>query len=192
MATMHIGVISDTHMPGSVRELWPEVAEAFADVELILHGGDITNLSVLDQLEEIAPVLAARGNNDPGLVDPRLDEAQWLTADGLHIGMVHDMEPEDEPIEYLRDRFLGGRHADVMITGHTHRERLDFRDGVLQLNSGSPVHPHLWSTRLGTVAVLEIGGGTFRARIVRLGEHEGLRNPGVEYEFDGDTVRRLD
>ena len=189
---MHIGVISDTHMPGSVRELWPEVAEAFADVELILHAGDITNLSVLDQLEEIAPVLAARGNNDPGLVDRRLAEAQWLTVDGLEIGMVHDMEPEDEPIEYLRDKFLGGRHADIMITGHTHRERLDFRDGVLQLNSGSAVHPHLWSTRLGTVAVLEIGGGDLRARIVRLGEHEGLRNPGLEYEFDGDVVRVLD
>ncbi|HEX5585790.1 MAG TPA: metallophosphoesterase family protein [Acidimicrobiia bacterium] len=189
---MHIGVISDTHMPGSVRELWPEVAEAFAGVELILHGGDITNLSVLDQLEEIAPVLAARGNNDPGLVDPRLDDAQWLTVDGLRIGMVHDMEPEDEPIAYLRERFLGGRDVDVMITGHTHRERLDYRDGVLQLNAGSAVHPHLWSTRLGTVARLEIGGGDLRARVVRLGEHDGLRNPGVEYEFDGDAVRRLD
>lgn len=55
----------------------------------------------------------------------------------------------------------------VISDTHTHRERLDFRDGVLQLNSGSAVHPHLWSTRLGTVGVLEIGGGELRARIVR-------------------------
>ena len=64
-----------------------------------------------------------------------------------------------------------------MITGHTHFERLDWRDGVLQINSGSAVHPHQWSTRLGTVA-LEIGPGSLRARIARLGETEGLKNPG--------------
>jgi putative phosphoesterase len=185
---VRIGILSDTHMRGSVRELWPEIGEVFAGVDLILHSGDITQLEVLDQLEEIAPVLAAKGNNDPGLRDPRLADEQRLDFDGISIAMVHDMEPEDEPIDVLRDRYLAGRHADVMITGHTHRERLDFRDGVLQVNSGSPVHPHLWSTRLGTVALLEVGGGMLRSRIVRLGEHEGLRNPGIEYEFDGTVV----
>jgi putative phosphoesterase len=190
VSTVRIGILSDTHMPGSVRELWPEIAEAFAGVDLVLHGGDITDLGVLDQLEKIAPVVAARGNNDAGLHDSRLADEQRLEFDGIKIAMVHDMEPEDQPIGTLRDRYLGGRPADVMITGHTHYERLDWRDGVLQINSGSPVHPHLWSTRLGTVALLEIDRGEVRARITRLGEHEGLRNPGVEYEFDGDVVRR--
>jgi predicted phosphodiesterase len=78
-----------------------------------------------------------------------------------------------------------------MITGHTHFERLDWRDGVLQVNSGSPVHPHLWSTRLGTVALLDVAPGSLRARIVRLGVTEGLRNPGVEYDFDGTDVHRV-
>jgi hypothetical protein len=53
------------------------------------------------------------------------------------------------------------------------------------------VHPHLWSTRLGTVAVLDFEPGEVRARIVRLGESEGLRNPGIEYAFDGTAVHRL-
>jgi hypothetical protein len=52
------------------------------------------------------------------------------------------------------------------------------------------VHPHLWSTRLGTVALLEIEPGSLRARIARLGETDGLKNPGIEYEFDGESVRR--
>jgi uncharacterized protein len=189
--TVRVGIVSDTHMPGAVRDLWPEVATALAGVDLVLHSGDITNLTVLDQLEAIAPVLAARGNNDAGLRDPRLADTQWLELGGVQLAMVHDMEPEDGPIEMLRARHLGGRHADVMITGHTHFERLDWRDGVLQINSGSVVHPHQWSTRLGTVAVLEIRDRVMSARIVRLGEHPGLRNPGVEYEFDGHEVRRL-
>jgi putative phosphoesterase len=191
VVAIRIGILSDTHMPAAVREIWPEVVETFAGVDLVLHSGDIVHPMVLDQLEAIAPVLASTGNNDAGLRDPRMADAQWLEFDGVEVAMVHDMEPEDEPIDVLRDRYLGGRHADVMITGHTHRERMDWRDGVLQINSGSPVHPHLWSTRLGTVALLEIDRGAIRARIVRLGEHEGLRNPGVEYEFDGTEVRNL-
>jgi len=192
MPVTTIGIISDTHMPGSLKEMWPEVRTAFAGVDLVLHSGDIQTVPILDQLEEIAPVLASRGNNDPGLTDPRILETVWLDFDGITIAMVHDMEPEDEPIDFLRARYLEGRHADVMITGHTHFERVDWRDGVLQVNSGSAVHPHLWSTRLGTVAILEVGGGTLRARVERLGESEGLRNPGVAFDFDGNRVARLE
>jgi uncharacterized protein len=187
-----VGILSDTHMPASVHALWDEIGTAFAGVDLILHAGDVVLPMVLDQLEDIAPVLAARGNNDVGWEDRRLADAQWLDIEGFRIAVVHDMEPEDEPIDVLCRRYLGGRRADVMITGHTHFERLAWRDDVLQVNPGSPIHPHLWSTRLGTVAILELTPGSLRARIVRLGEHEGLRNPGVGYDFDGEAVRRLE
>ena len=105
--------------------------------------------------------------------------------------MVHDMEPENEPIAHLTATYLKGERADVIITGHTHFERLDWREDVLQINSGSAVHPHLWSTRLGTVAILEVAAGSLLASTVRLGESEGLRNPGVEASFDGSSVRVL-
>jgi uncharacterized protein len=192
MSGTRIGIISDTHMPADVKVLWDEVRVAFADVDLILHSGDIVHPKILDQLEAWAPVIAAEGNNDFGVVDPRMAPTQWLDIEGFRIAMVHDMEPEDEPIEDLRNRFLGGASADIMITGHTHFERMDFRDGVLQVNSGSAVHPHLWSTRLGTVAFLDLAPGSLRASIVRLGSSEGLRNPGLEYVFDGVAVQRLD
>jgi putative phosphoesterase len=179
-------------MPASVRTLWDEIGAAFEGVDLILHAGDIVLPSVLDELEVIAPVLAARGNNDPGWEDARVADTQWLDLEGFRVAMVHDMEPEDEPIDVLRRKYLEGEHADVMITGHTHFERLAWRDDTLQVNPGSPIHPHLWSTRLGTVALLDLAPGSLRARIVRLGEHEGLRNPGIAYEFDGETVLRAE
>ena len=191
MGHTRIGVLSDTHMPAGLRAMWDEVRVAFEGCDLILHSGDIVHPMVLDQLEAWAPVVAALGNNDFGMQDPRVEETQWLDIEGFRVVMVHDMEPEDEPIEVLCRRYLRGERADVMITGHTHMERMDFRDGVLQVNSGSPVHPHLWSTRLGTVAVLDFEPGELRARIVRLGTTEGLRNPGIEYAFDGAAVHRL-
>jgi putative phosphoesterase len=186
-----IGILSDTHMPAELRMLWDEVQIAFDGVDLILHSGDIVHPIVLDQLEAWAPVVAALGNNDFCATDPRVALTQWLDVEGFRIAMVHDMEPEDEPIDELCGRYLRGQRPDVIVTGHTHFERMDFRDGVLQVNSGSPVHPHLWSTRLGTVAILDLAPGSLRASIVRLGETEGRRNPGVEYAFDGSTVQRV-
>lgn len=187
---VRIGLITDTHLPSTLKRLWPEVHQVFAGVDLVWHGGDIVWPGVLDELEEIAPTFAAQGNNDVGWSDPRMKRTQWLEIEGYTLAMVHDMEPETEPVSHLRAAYLGGRHADVIVTGHTHVERLDLREGVLQINSGSPTHPRLYSTRLGTVGILEIDSSGIRAEILRLGETEGLPNPGVEYHFDGDRVRR--
>ena len=61
---MLIGLISDTHIPDRARILPQNVIEAFSDVELILHAGDLTSPKVIDELEEIAPVMAVQGNMD--------------------------------------------------------------------------------------------------------------------------------
>jgi hypothetical protein len=50
------------------------------------------------------------------------------------------------------------------------------------------VLPHNYSQRLGTVAILDLEPGHLRAKIIKLGETPGLRNPGIEFEFDGTSV----
>lgn len=184
---MLIGLLTDTHIPGSIRELWPEIRTAFKDVDLILHGGDIITGSVLDWLEQIAPVLAARGNNDGGWEDRRVQDVHILDFEGWRLGLIHDLEPEDRPIPYLQETYFLKAPVDIMVCGHTHYERIDHRDGVLLVNSGSPIHPHLFSTRLGTVGFLDIQRSKVEARVVRLGETPGMRNPGVDLSF---TVSR--
>ena len=52
---MRIGLISDTHIPEAHPELWPQVFHAFEGVEMILHGGDVHEFWIIDQLEKIAP-----------------------------------------------------------------------------------------------------------------------------------------
>src|SRR4030088_2925790 len=73
-----IGILSDTHMPAELGVLWDEVRRAFDGVDLILHSGDIVHPMVLDQLEVWAPVVAAIGNNDVYVRDPRVAATQWL------------------------------------------------------------------------------------------------------------------
>lgn len=184
---MRLGLLADTHLPGTRRDLWEEVRQVFTGVDLILHAGDIVTPRVLDWLEELAPTLAVRGNNDDGWDDPRLVPMRWLHLEGWRLVMVHDMEPEERPIAELRQRYLRGAPADVIITGHTHVERLAYRDGVVQINPGSPIHPHLTSTRLGTVALLDLTPDTLTARILRLGELPSLPNPGREHSLAVQT-----
>ena len=175
---MRIGLVTDTHLPALHRQLddlGPEAAEFFASVDLILHAGDVTAPSVLDWLAQFASVVVAQGNND-GFADPRMKPVQVLDFHGWRIGMVHNLAPERRPVEVLRERHFG-MHVDIMIAGHTHLERLEQRDGVTLINSGSPILPHHKDTRHGTVGLLELAPGRLHAEIRLLGHTEGRRNP---------------
>jgi putative phosphoesterase len=123
---MNIGLISDTHIPEAIPELPVQIRQVFADTELILHAGDLHCLAVLDWLEEIAPVLAARGNGDSGSggrpvvpQDPRLQEAQVVRYHGWTIGVVHEVldpiEMPHWPIERTMQRYFGCHTESVDI-----------------------------------------------------------------------------
>jgi putative phosphoesterase len=109
-----IGLISDTH--GLVR---PDVHDALAGVELILHAGDVGGDDVLDELATIAPVLAVRGNTDPP-GNARLPASIDRNVDGVDIHVSHGHEVGSPTPEKLLKRYA----ADVVIYGHTHRQLL--------------------------------------------------------------------
>jgi hypothetical protein len=176
---MRIGLISDTHLPSLVRdldELGPEIRAFLSTVDVILHGGDVTAPAVLDWCAQFADVFVSRGNNDH-LLDPRVLPVQHLDVDGWRVAMVHELRPEARPMEQLLQAATGGAHVDILIAGDTHVERLERRDGVVLVNSGSPILPHHKSTRLGTLGLLEISNGHLRAEVFRVGETAGLKNP---------------
>jgi hypothetical protein len=178
---MRVGLISDTHLPSlmhSLDQLGPQVGEALESVDLILHAGDVHTRRVLDWLEQFAPVVTARGNHDM-FEDTRIEQRQLLELEGWSIGMVHDLRPEGRPMAELVARDFAGVEPDIVISGDTHVDRLEFRDGRLLINSGSPNLPHHKETRLGTVGLLELAPGRLRAEIVVLGDTEGAPNPGT-------------
>ncbi len=185
---MRIAILTDTHLPGLIRamdELGPQPADFFSQADLILHSGDLTSPMVLDWLERFAPVLAATGNNDP-IEDDRSQPVQTLEREGWKIGMTHDVVPETRPVAELRSAF-SDESLDVLISGHTHLDRLEAREGVVLLNSGSPTFPHHKSVRLGTVGLLVLEPDLLRAGIVLLGETPERPNPGKAMQI---TVKR--
>ena len=90
---MRLGLISDTHISQEGEELPSQIREVFDGVDLILHGGDIYLISVLDEMESIAPVIATRGNGDIWLPpDPRLRDNVVLTLEGIRLGLTHGID----------------------------------------------------------------------------------------------------
>ena len=171
-ANLKIGLVADTHIGRDHEELYPEVFEALQGVDLILHAGDIYVTSVLDRLESIAPVLAARGNGDYGLtLTPRLQETHVVDVAGLRIGVVHYLpDPEIPPhltLERLSHSYFGGP-VDVIVFGDTHVVQVEERRGMLLVNPGSTTFPNQLDKQLGTLGFLEIQDGRPHARVISL------------------------
>ena len=179
---MRIAVLSDTHLPSSIREvgeLGGATEELLGGVDLILHAGDVNLPAVLDWCERFAPVRCSLGGHDH-FADERCAPVHRLAHAGWRLGMVHDVEAIPRRIttpRQLASEIYGDASLDVLIAGDSHFERLEYRDGVLLLDPGSPTFPHHKTTRLGSIALLEVTRDLLRAEIVPLGETAGAPNP---------------
>ena len=158
---MRIGLLSDTHIPESADALPVEVLDAFRGVDLILHAGDIYILDVLNDLEHIAPVLAASGDDDYGatMADRRVKSTHVLELEGKKLWLGHQRH-------HLRMESLH-EHADIIVFGHEHRTVKEQIGGTLYLNPGSPTYLN-YQRGLGTVCILTIESGKAKVDIFQL------------------------
>jgi uncharacterized protein len=150
---LRVGVISDTH--GLLR---PQALQALAGADTLIHAGDIGAPEVLDALAQVAPVLAVRGNNDRDAWARRLPDTALVEYGGAVVHLLHDVSEVS-----LDLRQAGVR---VLVSGHSHRPRIEWREDVLYLNPGS-AGPRRFRLPV-SVAWLEIRNGEPHARIVEL------------------------
>ena len=122
--TTLVGVLSDTH--GLLR---PELLTALANVDHILHAGDIGDPAILTALSRIAPVTAIRGNIDTHGPNSLLPATEAIELAGCLLYLVHAREDLD-----LNPHAAG---IGVVVYGHSHQPSIDHRQGVLYLNPGS-------------------------------------------------------
>lgn len=161
---MLIGLISDTHIPDRARVLPQNVLDAFSDVDLILHAGDLTSPRVLDELEQLAPVMAVQGNMDRvNGID--LPKAKVIEVENLKIGVIHgEVYPraDSDQLVYLAKEL----EVDILISGHSHQPKIEQKEGILLLNPGSPIVPRLADR---TVMLLEINDSEVDVEIIKIG-----------------------
>src|SRR5215467_12462751 len=124
MSIRHVGLISDTH--GLLR---PEAVEALEGSELILHAGDVGKPEILDELKEIAPVIAIRGNVDTAPWCSKLKDTELVETGAATFYLIHNIaELELNPA-------AAGIH--IVLFGHSHQPTQYQKDGVLYVNPGS-------------------------------------------------------
>ena len=128
-----IGVISDTHVP-HFKKLPDAIWEYFNRVELIIHAGDLSVLSVIAELETIAPVVAVQGNAEHEEVMLKLPMKRKVVVGYCRIGVVHILGDSHNRIKVARQEFPDAR---VVVYGHSHIPYNREHDGQLLFNPGS-------------------------------------------------------
>jgi putative phosphoesterase len=134
-----VGLISDTHVPVRAREVPKKVFEVFEKVDYIIHAGDLVDLSVIDALEQIAPVLAVYGNMDGPEIRGRLPKINSLKVFDWKIGVIHDPGTLFGMGKMREIARQNGFH--VLVYGHTHHANIKWEGEILFINPGSPTNP---------------------------------------------------
>jgi uncharacterized protein len=154
---IRIAVIADTHMPRGARRLPDRCLDELARADLIVHAGDFSEPSVLEELRGRGPVVGVYGNVDSAELERELPESVEFEAGGATVAMVHDAGPREGRLERLRARFPG---ADAVVFGHSHMPLLEERDGFQIFNPGSPTERRRAPSRTMGIALAE--GGRIR------------------------------
>ena len=140
---MRIGIIGDTH---SDEQSFLNVINKlnFLKVDLVIHTGDWSSVSMLSHCENLkCEVYSVFGNCDVYYIDS-MNESPFvkffspilsIEKDGIMIGAYHG---HDE--RYLKE-LLNSNKFDVFFSGNTHIARLEKIGKTLHVNPGSVSQP---------------------------------------------------
>ena len=133
---MLLAIISDTHLPRGSRALPDACVERLRHADLIIHAGDLSTPSVLDELHRYGEVAAVHGNVDDPQLTAALPAELELDAGGCRLAVIHDAGRRHGRLERLRRRFPT---ADAVIFGHSHIPSCERGSHGFQIfNPGSP------------------------------------------------------
>lgn len=152
--TKTLGLISDTHIPVRAKEIPKRVFEIFEKVDFIIHAGDLMDLSVIDKLEQFAPVLAVYGNMDGPEIRGKLPKITSVKILDWKIGVMHD---PGTMFGMGKMRATAKQNGfNVLVYGHTHHPNIKWEGKSLFINPGSPTAPIPPFISKPTVALLRI------------------------------------
>ncbi|UCD24174.1 MAG: metallophosphoesterase family protein [Gemmatimonadota bacterium] len=157
---VRLGVIADTH-----GRLHSQVFDVFAEVDHIIHAGDIGPADLITELQALAPVTAVYGNTDGFDVRTWLPQVARFELDGFIIVVTHGDQFASPGPMVLHESYPD---AEIIVYGHTHRALLELVDRtVTVMNPGSAGADR--SGQGATVGIMELEPGIPpRARIVQL------------------------
>jgi hypothetical protein len=150
-----IGVISDTHIPDRSEHIPQVILDAFKQVDLIVHAGDLVNLGVIDELKSVcSKVVVVVGNMDQEAVRKKCPVKQVLEILGYRVGLMHGAGPALKLLELLKDVFKED-DCDLIIFGHSHKSLNEKIGKILFFNPGSAMDPAARDNSYGIIELKE-------------------------------------
>jgi putative phosphoesterase len=160
-----IGVIADTHIPDRAEKIPEEILNDFKGADMIIHAGDLVELSVLDKLKSICPnIKAVWGNMDPYEIRKKLPEKEIIKVANYKIGLMHGWGYPNKLIDLLSEEFKND-HVDLIIFGHSHSPINEKKDNIIYFNPGSPTDKIF--SPYNSYGIIEIND-KIEARIIKL------------------------
>ena len=113
---------------------------------------------MIDGLRKIAPTTAVKGNVDRGEWAKEYPETEFVVLAGRAFYVVHNLK------EITLDPAASG--FDVVISGHSHRPKIETKNGTVCVNPGS-AGPRRFKLPVA-VATLAIAGSVILPRILEI------------------------
>jgi len=162
---MRLGIISDTHIPERAKEIPKEILEDFKSVDMIIHLGDLIDLSVLKELKSACQdVKAVWGNMDPPEVRNELPQKEILKIENHKVGIMHGYGAPNNLIDLMTSSFKNDL-VDIIIFGHSHTAFNKEINGILFFNPGSATDKEF--SPYNSYGIIEINDKV-EAKIVRI------------------------
>ena len=153
-----LGAVADTHMSrGRPAGFLEPVVHFFRrmDVGLILHAGDAGQASILQSLEQVAPVVAVRGNADALDLIELLPDRVWIEAGSQTVLLMHGHHGKTA---LKAARAAAAPDVDLIVFGHSHKPLIEREGRTILFNPGSPTerrwNPHFG---VGLIRVSDVG-----------------------------------
>jgi putative phosphoesterase len=162
-----VGLISDTHIPVAAKAIPENVIHIFRKnkVALILHAGDLVSLTVIDELNKIAPVIAVHGNMDSLGVATQLPEINETEILSHKIGVIHGSGGPQGFIERV-ETMIKEKDYEIVVCGHLHNSFVEKKFSRLFVNPGSPTDKR-WAEK-NTIGILEITSQDVYPKIIEI------------------------
>lgn len=146
-------VLSDTHAK-DLADLPERILEDIKRADLIVHVGDYTSRTFLDQLRALGDFKGVHGNMDPKELKRELPAKAVFEVMGFKIGITHPSEGGSPVGLKSRVRTKLGEDPDLIIYGHSHKPVIEREGGIIYFNPGSATGA--FPARYRTYGVLNI------------------------------------
>ena len=133
---MRIGVISDTHVK-CLDDLPAKALDILSGMDMVIHLGDYTGKTLLEELRKNFNFKGVCGNMDPHQIKKELPKKDVFEVKGFKIGITHPAEGGFPFFLEKRLKAKFGRDVPIILYGHTHRAVCRFTGEILYLNPGS-------------------------------------------------------